>query len=89
MFSDNGREFCYSTYTHPYEFLLPLEDIAHLTTRVSQAQSNGIVGPFHHMFDELFLDDFSWWACCSDRYLVSPASDVGGGADTSDCQSLV
>lgn len=34
VLTDNGREFCGRSQTHPYELLLAMEAIDHCTTRV-------------------------------------------------------
>jgi len=53
VLSDNGREFCGRSDTHPYELLLQLNDIEHKRTRVGRPQSNGIIERFHRtLLDE-------------------------------------
>ena len=51
--SDNGREYCGREDHHPYELLLPLEEIEHRSTQVGRPQSNGYIERFHRtLLDE-------------------------------------
>lgn len=55
VLSDNGREFCGRSDSHPYELFLQLEEIEHRTTRVRRPQSNGFVERLHRtLLDEHF-----------------------------------
>lgn len=55
ILSDNGREFCGRSDTHPYELFLQLEGIEHRKTKVRRPQSNGFVERLHRtLLDEHF-----------------------------------
>jgi transposase InsO family protein/transposase-like protein len=55
ILSDNGREYCGRADSHPYELFLQLEGIAHRTTKVRRAQSNGFIERLHRtLLDEHF-----------------------------------
>ena len=43
VLTDNGREFCGKSESHPFELLLPLEGIERRTTRVRSPRTNGFV----------------------------------------------
>jgi len=55
VLTDNGREFCGTRETHPYELLLAMEDIEHRTTRVRSPRTNGFVERMNRtLLDECF-----------------------------------
>jgi transposase InsO family protein len=55
VLTDNGREFCGKSESHPYELLLALEDIEHRTTRVRSPRTNGFVERMNRtLLDECF-----------------------------------
>jgi transposase InsO family protein len=52
---DNGREFCGTEASHPYELLLAMEGIEHRTTRVRTPRTNGFVERMNRtLLDECF-----------------------------------
>lgn len=55
VLTDNGREFCGRSETHPYELLLAMESIDHRTTRVRSPRTNGFVERMNRtLLDECF-----------------------------------
>jgi transposase InsO family protein len=55
VLTDNGREFCGRSETHPYELLLAMEGIDHRTTRVRSPRTNGFVERMNRtLLDECF-----------------------------------
>jgi len=53
--TDNGREFCWTRETHPYELLLAMEGLEHRTTRVRSPRTNGFVERMNRtLLDEYF-----------------------------------
>jgi transposase InsO family protein len=55
VLTDNGREFCGKSESHPYELLLALEGIEHRTTRVRSPRTNGFVERMNRtLLDECF-----------------------------------
>src|SRR5512138_660713 len=55
VLTDNGREFCGRSETHPYELLLAMEEIEHRTTRVRSPRTNGFVERMNRtLLDECF-----------------------------------
>jgi transposase InsO family protein len=53
--TDNGREFCGRTDSHPYELLLPMEGIEHRTTKIRSPRTNGFVERMNkRLLDECF-----------------------------------
>ena len=55
VLTDNGREFCGRSETHPYELLLAMEGIDHRTTRVRTPRTNGFVERMNRtLLDECF-----------------------------------
>jgi transposase InsO family protein len=55
ILTDNGREFCGRSETHPYELLLAMEGIDHRTTRVRSPRTNGFVERMNRtLLDECF-----------------------------------
>jgi len=58
VLTDNGKEYC-GTDSHPYEFYLQLNDIAHKKTKVRHPQTNGFVERFNRtVLDEFFRPAF-------------------------------
>jgi len=55
VLTDNGREFCGTEGSHPYQLLLALEGIEHRTTRVRTPRTNGFVERMNRtLLDECF-----------------------------------
>jgi len=55
VLTDNGREFCGKSQSHPYELLLALHDIEHRTTKVRSPRTNGFVERMNRtLLDEHF-----------------------------------
>ena len=55
VLTDNGREFCGKSETHPYELLLAMEGVDHRTTRVRSPRTNGFVERMNRtLLDECF-----------------------------------
>ena len=55
VLTDNGREFCGRSDTHPYELLLAVEDVEHRTTQVRSPRTNGFVERMNRtLLDECF-----------------------------------
>jgi transposase InsO family protein len=55
VLTDNGREFCGRTDSHPYELLLAMEGIEHRTTRIRSPRTNGFVERMNKtLLDECF-----------------------------------
>jgi transposase InsO family protein len=55
VLTDNGREFCGRSETHPFELLLAMEGIDHRTTRVRSPRTNGFVERMNRtLLDECF-----------------------------------
>jgi transposase InsO family protein len=55
ILTDNGREYCGKTDSHPFELLLAMEDIKHRTTRVRSPRTNGFVERMNRtLLDECF-----------------------------------
>ena len=55
VLTDNGREFCGKSATHPYELLLAVEGIDHRTTKVRSPRTNGFVERMNRtLLDECF-----------------------------------
>jgi transposase InsO family protein len=55
ILTDNGREFCGTEGSHPYQLLLALEGIEHRTTRVRTPRTNGFVERMNRtLLDECF-----------------------------------
>ena len=55
VLTDNGREFCGTGGSHPYQLLLALEGIEHRTTRVRTPRTNGFVERMNRtLLDECF-----------------------------------
>jgi transposase InsO family protein len=55
ILTDNGREFCGTEASHPYELLLAMEGIEHRTTRVRTPRTNGFVERMNRtLLDECF-----------------------------------
>lgn len=55
VLTDNGREFCGRSESHPYELLLALEGVEHRTTRVRSPRTNGFVERMNRtLLDECF-----------------------------------
>ena len=55
VLTDNGREYCGKTESHPYELLLAMDGIDHRTTRVRMPRTNGFVERMNRtLLDECF-----------------------------------
>jgi transposase InsO family protein len=55
VLTDNGREFCGRTESHPYELLLAMDGIEHLTTKIRSPRTNGFVERMNRtLLDECF-----------------------------------
>jgi len=55
VLTDNGREFCGRSDSHPYELLVAMEGIEHRTTRVRSPRTNGFVERMNRtLLDECF-----------------------------------
>lgn len=55
VLTDNGREFCGKSESHPYELLLSMEGIEHRNTRVRTPRTNGFVERMNRtLLDECF-----------------------------------
>jgi transposase InsO family protein len=55
VLTDNGRQFCGRSETHPYELLLGTEGIEHRTTRVHMPRTNRFVERMNRtLLDECF-----------------------------------
>ena len=55
VLTDNGREYFGKPERHPYEFLLAMDELEHLTTKIRSPWSNGFVERMNRkLFDECF-----------------------------------
>jgi transposase InsO family protein len=55
VLTDNGREFCGRTDSHPYELLLAMDGIEHRNTKIRSPRTNGFVERMNRtLLDECF-----------------------------------
>ena len=55
ILTDNGREFCCRSESHPYELLVAMEDFERRTTKMRSPRTNGFVERMNRtLLDECF-----------------------------------